>query len=80
MGPMAPARSHHLSAVEEFALSLPEAWVDTPWGEQVVKVGKKIFVFLSPAGSDDPVITIKLPDSGAHGLSYPGADSASTGG
>lgn len=26
-----------LAALAEFALSLPEAWADTPWGDQVVK-------------------------------------------
>ena len=30
----------------KLALSYPEAWEDHPWGENVVKVGKKIFVFL----------------------------------
>lgn len=52
---------------------MPGAWVDTPWGEPVVKVGTKIFVFLSPTTSDDPVITVKVPESHAHALSYPGA-------
>jgi predicted DNA-binding protein (MmcQ/YjbR family) len=62
-----------LASLEEFALSLPEAWIDTPWGDRVVKVGKKIFVFLSLADSGEPRITVKLPDSGDHGLSYHGA-------
>lgn len=51
----------------------PEAWVDAPWGEKVVKVRTKIFVFLSPPTSDDPVVTVKLPESRDHALSYPGA-------
>ncbi len=36
-----------------YALSLPGAWVDEPWGgDQVVKVADKIFAFLgSPDGS-----------------------------
>ena len=32
-------------ALLKFALGYPEAWEDHPWGETVVKVGKKIFVF-----------------------------------
>ncbi len=45
-----------------FALGLPEAWEDDPWGERVVKVGKKVFVV---SGSHDarPRVTVKLPDS-----------------
>lgn len=71
---MARDRSHHvLAEIESFALSLPEAWIDTPWGDRVVKVGKKIFVFLSPPDSERPVITLKLPDSHDHGLTYPDA-------
>ncbi len=60
-------------SVEEFALSLPEAWPDTPWGDRVVKVGKKIFLFVSGPGADRPVITVKVPESRDHALSYPEA-------
>ena len=60
-------------AFEEFALSLPEAWPDTPWGDRVVKVGKKIFLFVSGPESERPVLTVKLPDSRDHALSYPEA-------
>jgi predicted DNA-binding protein (MmcQ/YjbR family) len=44
------------------ALRHPGAWVDHPWGEDVVKVGNKIFVFF---GLDGPEVGVgvKLPRS-----------------
>jgi len=62
-----------LIALAEFALALPEAWADEPWGDPVVKVGKKIFVFISSSESTEPAITVKVPESGAHALSLPGS-------
>ncbi len=62
-----------IADVEQFALALPEAWADTPWGDRVVKVGKKIFVFLSSDDSERPGITVKLPESRDHALSYDGS-------
>ncbi|MFL5366288.1 MAG: MmcQ/YjbR family DNA-binding protein [Myxococcales bacterium] len=44
------------------ALSYPGAWEDHPWGETVVKVGKKVFVFLGMSGSGFGM-SCKLPDS-----------------
>ena len=47
--------------LKAFALDLPDAWEDHPWGDTVVKVGKKVFVFL---GADDRVsMSTKLPES-----------------
>ena len=62
-----------VDSLEEFALSLPEAWPDAPWGDRVVKVGKKIFVFLSRHDASRPSATFKLPESRDHALSYPDA-------
>ena len=56
----------------EFALSLPEAYEDQPWGEDVVKVRGKIFVFLGPARSRR--MTVKLVESHAHALAIDGAE------
>jgi len=67
------ARSRQaLDELRAFALDLPGAFEDDPWGhEPVVKVGKKIFVFL---GSEDaPSMTVKLPDSADQALDLPGA-------
>jgi predicted DNA-binding protein (MmcQ/YjbR family) len=60
------------NAIKKEALSYPGAWEDHPWGETVVKVNKKIFVFLgsetSPSG-----MSVKLTDSHDHALSLPDA-------
>lgn len=49
-------------SLREHALALPGAWEDHPWGEDVAKVGKKIFVFF---GLDGPelFVGVKLPRS-----------------
>jgi len=55
----------------EFALGLPEAHEDLPWGERVVKVNKKVFVFL---GRDmDPYfgLGVKLPTTRLAALRMP---------
>ncbi len=59
--------------VLEFALSLPEAFEDHPWGEDVAKVRGKVFLFLSPAASANPSVTVKLVESHGHALSVDGA-------
>jgi predicted DNA-binding protein (MmcQ/YjbR family) len=53
-----------------FALALPGAWEDFPWGERVVKVGKKVFVFLNIYDGGLNVST-KLPVSAGPALAMP---------
>ena len=59
-----------------FALGLPEAWEDHPWGETVAKVGKKVFVFMGMGESDDGTahLTLKLPQSHEEALALPFAE------
>ena len=54
--------------LRERALAYPGAWEDHPWGDTVVKVGKKIFAMLG-----ETTVTLKLPESGDAALSVPGA-------
>lgn len=60
--------------LREFALSLPGAVEEHPWGEDVVKVRGKIFVFLGTAASATQRMTVKLDESHAHALSIEGAE------
>ncbi len=57
-------------ALLAFALGYPQAYEDHPWGESVVKVKKKVFVFLH-VPSRELHITVKLPASGAVALGLP---------
>jgi predicted DNA-binding protein (MmcQ/YjbR family) len=67
-----PRRTKH-EVVLEFALSLPGAWEDHPWGEVVVKVGKKIFVFLGMPETSTGC-GVKLRESHEEALGIDGAE------
>lgn len=56
----------------KYALSFPGAWEDHPWGERVVKVGPKVFVFFG-RGADGKSfgLSVKLPASADFALSLP---------
>lgn len=60
--------------VRAFALSLPDAVEEHPWGEDVVKVRGKIFVFLGPSAPASRRISVKLDESHAHALSIDGSE------
>ncbi|HZF88627.1 MmcQ/YjbR family DNA-binding protein [Streptomyces sp.] len=68
--------------VREFALGLPGAAEEFPWGESVAKVNKKVFVFLGVDDGSYPLgVTVKLTDdtAHAHALTVPGAEPAGYG-
>jgi len=70
----APKGPHAVrDALLKYALSLPGAWEDHPWGETVAKVGKKVFLF-SGVGEDGVFgFSAKLPESNDAALATPGA-------
>lgn len=56
----------------EMALAFPGATEHFPWGERVVKVGGKVFVFLGRDDEDDGVgFAVKLPESAPAALALP---------
>ncbi len=67
------ASSDLIDDLEAFALTFPEAWSDTPWDDRVVKVRKKIFLFVSRPDDEHGVATFKLPESREQALAYPDA-------
>jgi predicted DNA-binding protein (MmcQ/YjbR family) len=56
-----------------FALEFPGAYEDHPWGEDVVKAGGKVVVFLGTAERPEPGMTVKLRESHEQALLVPGA-------
>ncbi|MES2640407.1 MAG: MmcQ/YjbR family DNA-binding protein [Myxococcota bacterium] len=61
------------TALFTFAMTLPGATEDFPWGERVVKVNKKVFVFLGKVEdtSGGFGLSVKLPTSAESALGYP---------
>lgn len=63
--------------VRQFALGLPGATEEFPWGEAVAKVNRKVFVFLGVDDGSHPLgVTVKLTDetAHAHAMASPGAE------
>jgi predicted DNA-binding protein (MmcQ/YjbR family) len=63
--------------VVQRALEFPEAYVDHPWGETVVKVNKKVFLFAGSDDGDTAGVSVKLPESRDQALGL--ADAVPTG-
>uniref|UniRef100_UPI001F1749F6 MmcQ/YjbR family DNA-binding protein n=1 Tax=Streptomyces polyasparticus TaxID=2767826 RepID=UPI001F1749F6 len=80
--PPAKAALARWEKVRAFALELPGAVEEFPWGDTVAKVGKKVFVFLGVSDGSYPLgMTVKLtdPEAHAHALTAPGAEPAGYG-
>jgi predicted DNA-binding protein (MmcQ/YjbR family) len=61
-------------ALISFALTLPGAFEDHPWGEAVTKVNGKIFVFFGMGeGTETIGFAVKLDESLEQALAAPGA-------
>lgn len=56
------------STLRDYAMSFPGATEDFPWGERVVKVNKKVFIFMGKSEHGFG-ISVKLPHSLEHALS-----------
>ena len=65
---MTPAAAYR--ATLAYALRFPETCEESPWGERVVKVRKKVFVFLGK-GQGGFSVTTKLPLTGGMALQLP---------
>ena len=65
---MSKKKNNPCAALRKRALSFPGAWEDAPWGDSVVKVGKKIFAFLG-----ETTLTLKLTEAHAAAMSVPNA-------
>src|SRR5262245_55345958 len=55
----------------DYALAMPEATLDHPWGENVAKVKKKVFVFFGVPQKGRLSLSVKLPHSGGAVLMSP---------
>jgi predicted DNA-binding protein (MmcQ/YjbR family) len=61
--------------LREFALGLPGAYEEHPWGESVAKVNRKVFVFTHKANGPitELAFSVKLPESRHEALEFPWA-------
>ena len=70
-----PKKRSPAAALRAFALALPGAHEDFPWGERVAKVGPRVFVFLGKSAKNGGLsLAMKLPDSSPDALDLPFAE------
>src|SRR5262245_30397997 len=67
---MAKASRRAEAALRAYALAFPEASEEFPWGERVIKVRGKIFVFFA-TGDGGLRVSVKLPISFEMALTLP---------
>lgn len=62
---------------QAYALSFPGAYAEHPWGQTVIKVKRKVFLFVNGAiaPEDGVSLSVKLPYSGEDVLHLPFAES-----
>jgi len=67
-----PKRTH--AALLTYALGLPGAFEDHPWGDTVTKVNGKVFVFFGGGGEGGGYgMSVKLDESLEQALTVPGS-------
>lgn len=67
MKPKSPTEA----ALRDCALAYPETSEHFPWGERVVKVRGKVFVFMGMPEGAAIGVSVKLPVTGSHALELP---------
>lgn len=63
-------KKRFVEPLRKFALAFPGAWEDHPWGENVAKVGKKVFAFFGHDDYPQYGMSVKLPQSRHEALSF----------
>lgn len=58
-------------ALRALALGYPETGEEFPWGERVIKVRGKVFLFLGSPGARALSLSVKLPNTGTMALLLP---------
>lgn len=62
------------TALRAYALAFPESTEEFPWGERVIKVKGKVFLFLGQPPGGGVGFGVKLPVSAASALAMPFAE------